>query len=723
MKIFIEQAGIVRGYRGGKPFLWHLFAAICLVAALCLASSVFAEIVFDGTLGFAGALEGPEYAIEARLGQQRKNNLFHSFQTFTLNSGERATFSGPREVTAVISRVTGGEISHINGGLRTAIPGADLYFLNPAGVMFGPNARLDIDGSFYVSSADYLRLGETGEFNATHPQQSTLSIAPPAAFGFLNEAPAGISKDHAFLEIPTGKTLSFIGGDLKFEDGQVTLRKGVTFGSYIRARSGRINLVSVASSGEVPVDPEAMADANDFEKFGAITIADTATPLESQNEKRRPVGNVDTSGPGGGRITIHAGRVMLENAYVWADTFGEENGQGISVNATESLTLNKGSRITAQIVPKDNLKATGNGGNIVVKSKQISLRGGSQINNNTWQGTFGNGGNITVSAEDTLEIFGYFPILVNGHLVKSGILSNTTTNAGGGDIVVSAGTLNIDDRGVIRADTQNAGDAGNVSVHAGVLRLSGGGQIKVSSGETGIQINTGSSGRLTVKADKSILISGDAGEGQSSGLLNNVFTTGEGGKTEVSTPALEIRENGAIQTVARGNGNAGSIVLNVDTLHVHQGGFITTDSAQGTGQAGDIDIYASRAVTLAERNEQVQANISSKTLGRGNAGNIVIQLETGKLNLQNNAEISTGTEGSGDGGTISIYADELHLADKSRLSASSQSDGNAGNLVLQTDKNLSMRDNSSLQTSTEGSDGGDIFIASSGYLRLIDSEI
>ncbi|MCP4699345.1 MAG: hypothetical protein GY862_21235, partial [Gammaproteobacteria bacterium] len=370
-------------------------------------------------------------------------------------------------------------------------------------------------------------------------------------------------------------------------------------------------------------------------------------------------------------------------------------------------------------------KATGDAGNILIKAKDIRLRDGAQINSSVWPEAFGNGGNITVEAEDTLKISGYYPVLIGGVPSNSGIVSDTHAAAKGGKISISAETLTVDDNGVISASTVGSGDAGNVSIRTDVLALSGGGQIKVSSGERDSSANTGHSGKLTVKANKSVLIVGHshASEIKASGLFNNVFATGNGGETLVSTPALEIRENGTIQSAARGDGNAGNIVLNVDTLHVHQGGFITTDSAQGTGRAGDIEIHASRAVTLAERNERAQANISSKTLGRGNAGNIVIRMETGKLSLQNNAEISTGTKGAGDGGKISVYADEFRQADKSRLSASSQSDGNAGNLVLQVNNNLSMRDNSSLQTSTEGSDGGDIFIASSGYLRLIDSEI
>ena len=139
----------------------------------------------DGTLGPRVTLSGSDLNVGAELGQVRGRNLFHSFERFNIDTGGRVTFTGPDGLRNVISRVTGGERSSINGTLASAIPGADFYLLNPAGILFGPNARLDVKGSFHASTADELQFADGAVFSALDTAGSTLSVAEPQAFGFL----------------------------------------------------------------------------------------------------------------------------------------------------------------------------------------------------------------------------------------------------------------------------------------------------------------------------------------------------------------------------------------------------------------------------------------------------------------------------------------------------------------------------------------------------------
>ena len=129
----------------------------------------FAQVVTDRTAGPSEVLTGPDYDIGADLGTQAGDKLFHSFDQFSIDTGESATFSGPGNIDNVISRVTGGDISSIDGRLASSIPGASLWLFNPAGVVFGTNASLDVSGSFHVSTADKLRTADGETFSAVEP--------------------------------------------------------------------------------------------------------------------------------------------------------------------------------------------------------------------------------------------------------------------------------------------------------------------------------------------------------------------------------------------------------------------------------------------------------------------------------------------------------------------------------------------------------------------------
>ena len=134
-----------------------------------------AQIALDGSLGPVTALQGPDFAITHDLGRVAGANLFHSFSDFNLNTGESATFSGPAAIANVISRVTGGTDSSIDGALRSTIPHANLWLINPAGIRFGPNATLDVGGSFHAGSADYIGFADGARFGATDSAQPVLS--------------------------------------------------------------------------------------------------------------------------------------------------------------------------------------------------------------------------------------------------------------------------------------------------------------------------------------------------------------------------------------------------------------------------------------------------------------------------------------------------------------------------------------------------------------------
>ena len=285
------------------------FWLLCTISLFStfLVSVARAEVVLDGTLGQKGAVAGPNYVITDKMGSRAGSNLFHSFQTFNINTGESGTFTGPNSVQNVIGRVTGGTSSMIDGRLGCSIPGANLFLINPYGMMFGPNATLDVNGSFHASTADYLLLGDAGRFDAVHPEQSVLTVDPPSAFGFLDDTAAPIKVNGSYLKVPEGETLSLVGGDITLSD------------ATLYAPGGEIDLVSVASSGQVTFGASGPG-VDPFESLGDISI--TRSDAEHMKIDDTEIGDVDVSGEGGGVVYVRGGNFYVDGGHVYGEDHG-----------------------------------------------------------------------------------------------------------------------------------------------------------------------------------------------------------------------------------------------------------------------------------------------------------------------------------------------------------------------------------------------------------------
>ena len=252
-----------------------------------------AQVTLDGSANpsFKGPapLEAGNYDLRAELGRRAGPNLFHSFGKFSLRTGERATFSGPDGIERIISRVTGGARSDIDGTIASTIPGADFYFINPAGIAFGPDARLDLQGSFHVSTADELRFADGKVFTARDPDASSFTVAAPEAFGFLGAVPELIEVAESILEVPASEFFSLVGGDIIVVGGP----RG-----FIRAEAGTVALAATAGLASHDIDSgELSADQR-----ADITLRDQAL--------------VDTSGNAGGRISIRGGHLLVEDDFI-----------------------------------------------------------------------------------------------------------------------------------------------------------------------------------------------------------------------------------------------------------------------------------------------------------------------------------------------------------------------------------------------------------------------
>ncbi len=280
-----------------------------LAGALLTSTAALAEVSTDGTLGRRVRLTGKDVEVGAELGQTRGGNLFHSFQRFGVERGGRVTFTGPGGLDNVISRVTGGETSRIDGTLASRVEGAGVWLVNPSGIVFGPGARLDVPGSFHAGAAAEVRFPDGTAFGARDAAASRLSVAAPEGFGFLGDRTDGLVVAGAALRVPRGEILTLAGA-----------------AGVLVAGGGPAGIVA-AEAGRVEVDTP-----------GDVFMLDRAF--------------LDASGDGAGTVRVRAGGTLVVEGFsaLNADNLGPTDarpGAGIAIEAGEGVTVASGSRVSA----------------------------------------------------------------------------------------------------------------------------------------------------------------------------------------------------------------------------------------------------------------------------------------------------------------------------------------------------------------------------------------
>jgi filamentous hemagglutinin family protein len=717
-----------------------------IINMLLLNTPLQADIITDGTLGQTSALVGPNYLINDKLGQQLGGNLFHSFQTFNLNSGESATFTGPNSVNNIISRVTGGNPSKIDGLLRSTIPNADVYFLNPYGIMFGENARLDVQGSFHASTADYLRLGKDGRFDVRQPSNSLLTVAPVEAFGFLTNTPAPITIQESTLSVSEGKTLSFIGGELQMNSPEpIFNEKGKKiFSLRLAAEFGRINLASLASPGEVMLT-ESGLNLTEHVKRGPITINNAEMAV---------------SGEGGGYIFIRGGRVELTNsgidgrslgnqdsgiidirvdelelrlgAAITTNTLGIGQGGTITIFVTEALTLSGVDEAGLVSRINNNSKSTeanaGDAGSIDIEARQLTLKDGAQINSVT-HGP-GEGSTITIKVSETFMASG---IAERGYSsgVSTDSLSEKANGGNAGNIDIEARQLLLSDGAQIGSVTFGGGESGTVViVVTDTLTLLG-----VSEGfGSGIFVNSqnekehyaGDGGSLNIEARQITITEGGV-------IASATFGAGKGGTIAIKTESMtlstpyETGENSGIFAISESElanaGDAGRIDIEAHQIQLTDGAVIS-NTTSGYGEGNSINIFVTDNITVSGKmvNEYgygITSQSESMEANAGNAGNISIQANA--INLTNGGEISTSATNA-TGGNITLTTPNLLLQEGQIITNVQGGSGDGGNITIENPRLFTL-DNSQLLANAKRGRGGNIDVRATQLRPLGDSVI
>ena len=730
------------------PRLSHSVPVLVLLAGLLSGLVTYyaqAGITVDGSLGSPSGpvlKVGNNYPITEDLGRRRGSNLFHSFGQFNLTNGESATFAGPSLIKNILSRITGGNTSQIDGTIRSTYPGANLYLINPFGIMFGPNARLDVKGSFHATTADYIGLGDGTRFNAVPTAGEVLSFAPPAAFGFLGNNYAPISIQESQLEVPTGNSMSFIGGDIDIN------RSNTDVPNTLVAPSGRVNITSVASPGEV-IPQASDLEMNGFERLGSLTIQ---TP-----DAEGAFNVIDTAGDPGGSIFIRSGKFIMKDAAITSATQGDQDhpGTGIDINVDGEIRLERSEIASSSF-------GDGQSGNLKIKAESIELVGDPlNVSEAFPTGHNSNIGSRAFAAGDsgTLEISTEKLIIRNNAFINS----NALGSGKGGDIRITTGSLEIlGEDGIAFVSTISAnggtGDGGNLEITADNILLQSrvgftglttqvnstglgnAGQIHINSGHLevldGAEISTavfngpGDAGDLVITAD-TFLVDGVNSNDINASISSSVFwnqnnsTTGSSGDLRITARDLQITNKGAITTrnFSNGPGDAGSINIDTETLEVLGGGFLSsTRLSFGTGRAGDINIDASDIRVAGPSPEGWPTGIFSlASVAASAAGDVNIAADS--LQLVDGAQINSRTFGPGAGGTVNITADKVLIGgvdpqtgEPARIDARTlafqgfedNATGRGGNIRISA-RVLDLNDAGEITTaSSSAGDGGDI---------------
>jgi filamentous hemagglutinin family protein len=646
-----------------RAFSLGLRAALCAGA---LTMPATAEVTVDGSLGTpAGSVTGGllpdgravDYLIGPELGAQRGANLFHSFGAFSIEAGRVGAFTGPAEVQNVVARVTGGAQSRIDGTLRSVIPGANLFLVNPSGVVFGETAVLDVQGSFYTSTADEVRLGDGEVYSARTPGGPPLSVAPPESFGFVSTDPAGIEVNLPPIPLrgPVNATLAFVGGDVVMQgSGERT--------GYLWAPAGPIHLVAVASDGSgtvrvgiAPVD--GALDVSGPVVGRAIEIRRDAF-LTSSN--LHPVFTGSVGGRGGGDVLVFAGDLLIENAEVHAETVGRDPGGDVRIDLGGDLVVRKLEGGNTGIVAGTGvdlgngfiIALGGDGGTIVVDARRVLLEGGATLS--TSSVFIGRPGEISITASDSVTVRGR-----DAAGLRSGVFSNTS-GAEGALIRVATPLLLMQDGGGIVAQTRGFGRGGDIEIEVGRLVLESTARIDSSTRSFAVPAVDG--GNIRVTATESVSISGRESDTEFSGIttIAQPESTGDGGTILATAPVVLIFDGGEISAKALGAGDAGQVVIEADRIFESREGFVTTASENGSG--GQIEIRALERVYL--RNSEVSTSVRD---GSGGGGDLSIDPEI--VILDSSRVIAQADEGAG--GNIAIVAGNFVATPDSLVDASS----------------------------------------------------
>lgn len=699
--------------------------ASLVCSVLLLAAPARSQITPDTTLGSEASRLTPNQIINNASadridgGAQRGSNLFHSFSQFNIGDGQRVYFGNPVGVQNILTRVTGVGASNILGTL--GVDGvANLFLINPNGILFGKNASLDMRGSFVGTTANGVKFGEQGVFDVGDKQAPPLLTVNPSAFLFnqintgkinsTSSAFAGFSPDGepAFgLRVPDGQNLILLGGDVNIQEGALS------------AFGGHIQIGAVEEGASISLNQDGSLTFPNNLKTANITITDSL---------------VDVAAVENGSITLNANNINISGSLIQAGIKTgniKPNAQAgnITINAGNKVQIGEQSRLVNWVFPD----AIGQGGNININTGSLSFTGRGYISASTWGQ--GNAGNVTIDAANNILLSGstIFSLVETDAVGDSGKIDITTANLklengarissstfGQGNarnVTINASeSVNIDGTNsrlypsaiVSSVDDEAVGNGGNILINTGSLFLTNSAKLDTSV------FGKGNGGDIVINARDKVLVDGVVRGAETGSAIFSTLeekASGQAGNIRINTKDLSLTNGGEIQSLTRKDGNAGNILIEASDSILIEGTGI--QNVIDRGDEGLLFYVIPSGIASSAEDGAV-----------GNAGNIQINAANGIiLNDRAFIEGSVGLEAKGNGGDIIINSQSLSLNKDSRISANTQGNGNGGNIIIEAQDFLTLDNDSvigSIVFSKGVGDSGDIRI-NTGSLALYNA--
>ena len=661
-----------------ETYSWRQFFLSTIVFGLScwpLDGAIAQTIIPDNTLPDNSAITETGALITIEQGTTAGNNLFHSFQEFSLATNNTALFNNNANIQNIFTRVTGDKISHIDGVIKTNGT-ANLYLINPKGLIFGENAALDVGGAFIGSTASEINFGDNNYYSAVNPNNpSLLNITAPIGLGFGTQPGNIINRSRNGLAVTPGQTLKLIGGNIDLSGGSLIAEGGsIEISAIINGEQSLINRTT---------------SRQESNNYGDIKLNGNAS--------------IEASGAGAGSIEIQGKNLVLrEDSEIIAHTLGDRDGVGIQINV-------------------DGLKV-----------EDSSLISASTFNS-------GAGGNINIQASESIEMVGNGFQQVEQILIATfartltlpdlnyGVVTGTASSGKAGNITVQTNNLILGSGSVISTPTFGTGKAGNLNIVASEL-------VEISaSGVDATNLGNGEPqeipNQLTITTENLLISEGGF-------ITGATFSNRPGANVQITAkdsiqlgfnPPTNLLPTGIFSNTVFSTGKAGNIEINTRELKAIDGGVISTGSGALVGNTpipfggagGNLSITATERVEITGFALPLGSGLLSSTLSGSPAGNLTVV--TGELILTDRGAIRFNSDGSGNSGNILVLADLIKLEDGASITANTVASA-GGNIELNAGQ-IQISNQSKISTDAGNADGGNITINTDTLVALEDSDI